>query len=325
VRRSSSFNTGRIDHLIATQPSDRFDFMRADMTDSGSLVSVLQHVAPDEVYNLAAQSHVRVSFDMPLYTIDVAALGTLRLLDAIRTLGLACRVYQAGSSEMFGATMPPQSETSPFNPRSPYAIAKVAAHQLAQNYRDAYGIWIANGILFNHESPRRGETFLSRKLSIAVARISLGIQQKVSLGNLDARRDWGYAPEYVEAMWRILQQSTPGDYVIATGESHTNRQLVEAAFGRIGRELEWGGSAAEQLGRDAATGQVLVDIDPRLFRPTEVQDLRGDASRAAAEIGWVPQVRFDRLIEIMVDADLRRETMLLQGTSKFNEAWRTHI
>jgi len=325
ARRSSSFNTGRIDHLLARYPSGRFDFVRGDMTDANSLIGALQQVAPDEVYNLAAQSHVRVSFDLPGYTVDTVAMGTLRLLEAIRALRLQCRVYQAGSSEMFGASPPPQHESTPFRPSSPYAVAKVAAHHLCTNYRDAYGLWIANGILFNHESPRRGETFVSRKVTIGAARISLGIQEKLSLGSLDASRDWGYAPEYVRAMWAMLQRPKPDDYVIATGESHTVRELVERAFSSAGYEIEWKGTGDLERGVDTKSGRVLVDIDPRLHRPVEVHHLKGDSSRARKDLNWIPEVKFAELISLMFEADLRREEMLLKGTKHFDEAWRRHI
>ena len=295
VRRASTFNRGRIDHL-ALDPAlaERFTLHYGDMADGSSLRRVVELVKPDEVYNLAAQSHVRVSFDQPEYTADIVATGTLRLLEAVREhidrTGRAVRVYQAGSSEMFGAEAPPQSESTPFHPRSPYAVSKVAAHWHAVNHREAYGMFVANGILFNHESPRRGESFVTRKISLAVARIAAGRQSSLSLGNLDARRDWGFAGDYVEAMWRMLQHHTPGDYVVATGESHSVREFVEAAFGHAG--LEW---------------ERYVKLDPKYLRPSEVDHLLGDPSRAKRELGWTPTVTFQELVRRMVDADRAAE------------------
>lgn len=325
VRRSSSFNTGRIDHLIENYPTDRFDFFRGDVTDINSLISVLKQLEPDEIYNLAAQSHVKVSFDMPVYTFDTVASGTLRLLEAVRSLGLECKLYQAGSSEMFGSSPPPQNENTPFRPRSPYAIGKVAAHHLCLNYREAYNLWISNGILFNHESPRRGETFVTRKVTRAVARIKLGIQDKVYLGNLEARRDWGYAPDFIEAIWLMLQQKEPDDFVVATGESHSVREFVAEAFTYAGFDLAWKGKGLEEKGVDTKMGKVLVEIQSGYFRPTEVESLRGDATKARKQLGWQPKVGFKELVKIMVDADMARERMLLEGTKAFNEVWRTHI
>ncbi len=325
VRRSSSFNTGRIDHLIENYPPDRFEFFRGDITDINSLIGILKQVEPDEIYNLAAQTHVKVSFDIPVYTFDTLAPGTLKLLEAVRCLGLKCRIYQAGSSEMFGSSPPPQNENTPFCPRSPYAIGKVAAHYFCANYREAYNMWIANGILFNHESPRRGETFVTRKVTRAVARIKLGIEDKLYLGNLEAKRDWGYAPDFVEAMWLILQQDEPGDFVIATGESHSVRELVEEAFQSAGFSLIWEGKGLEEKGTDAKTGRVLVEVHPKYFRPTDVEFLLGDATKARETLGWEPGVRFRELVTIMVNADTERERMLLEGTRAFNEVWRTHI
>jgi len=325
IRRSSTFNTGRIDHILAAYPPDRFDFTRGDITDSSSLIGILQEGRPDEIYNFSAQSHVRVSFDIPVYSVDTAGLGVFRLLEAVRLLGLKCRIYQAGSSEMYGATPPPQNELTAFQPRSPYAIAKVAAHHACVNYREAYGMWISNGILFNHESPRRGETFVTRKISIGVARIALGIQDGLRLGNLDARRDWGYAPEYVDAIWRMLQQEEPDDYVIATGQSHTVREFATAAFRHAGFTLSWQGTGINERALDARTNRVLVTIDPRLFRPTEVEHLRGDCTKARNTLGWDPKVKFEQLVGLMVDGDMRRERMLLEGTKSFKESWRTHI
>jgi GDPmannose 4,6-dehydratase len=289
IRRSSSFNTGRIDHLYR-DPHERgvklFTHF-GDLSDSVSLTKLLYELQPDEIYHLGAQSHVRVSFDIPEYTFDVTAGGTLRLLDAIRESGVKAPFYQASSSEMFGAAPPPQSEATPFHPRSPYAVAKVAAYWATVNYRESYDIFASNGILFNHESPMRGETFVTRKVTRAVARIKAGLQDKLYLGNLDAKRDWGYAPDFVEAMWLMLQHDEPLDLVIATGETHTVREFVEASFGHVG--LEW---------------EPYVDIDPRYFRPAEVEELLGDASKARDTLGWEPKVRFDELIRLMVDADV---------------------
>lgn len=301
LRRASTFNTGRIDHLIQANHSDQFDFVRGDLTDASSLGRILRMIRPDEIYHLGAQSHVMVSFEIPEYSADTIALGTIRLLESIRGLGIHPKIYNACSSEMFGSAPAPQSETSPMAPRSPYAAAKLCGYQLCRIYREGYGMWIANGILFNHESPRRGETFVTRKITQAAARIKVGIQSKLLLGNLDARRDWGYAPEYVEAMWRMLQQPGPDDYVVATGESHTVREFVEEAFDCLG--LDW---------------RKHVVSDPRYFRPLDVDDLRGDFRKAAAKLGWGPRTSFRDLVRIMVDSDLRREMILLEGTAKHN-------
>ncbi len=325
VRRSSSFNTGRIDHLIENGGPGKFDFYRGDITDINSIISVLQQSQPDEIYNLAAQSHVMVSFDMPVYTFETVATGTLKLLEAVKSLGLKCKIYQAGSSEMFGASPPPQNEDTPLHPRSPYAIGKVAAHHMCLNYREAYGMWIANGILFNHESPRRGETFVTRKVTRAVARIKLGIQDRVYLGNLAAKRDWGYAPDFVAAMWLMLQQNKPDDFVVATGETHSVREFVQEAFAHAGLDLVWQGKGLNEKGIEAKTQRVLVEVQSRYFRPTEVEALLGDASRVRKKLGWQPKVGFKELVGIMVDADMAREKMLLEGTKAFNEVWRTHI
>ena len=293
IRRSSSFNTGRIDHLMRAGQTDlRLHF--ADMSDGTALRRALELVQPDEVYNLAAQSHVRVSFDIPEYTADIVGLGTLRLLEALRDHiqhgGRPVRFYQAGSSEMFGSAPPPQGEATPFHPRSPYAVSKVAAHWYGINYREAYGMFICNGILFNHESPRRGETFVTRKITRAVARILAGRQQKLFLGNLDAKRDWGFAGDYVEAMWLMLQQDEPDDYVVATGETHSVRDFLATAFGAVSRD--W---------------QEFVEIDPRYFRPSEVDCLCGDASKARTRLGWAPKISFSGLVRMMVEADLVSE------------------
>jgi GDPmannose 4,6-dehydratase len=297
-RRSSSFNTERIDHLYTDlhQAGSKFFLHYGDLTDPGSLASCLAYVRPDEVYNLGAQSHVKVSFDIPTYTADVVGMGTIRLLEAIRRTDLACRFYQASSSEMFGSTPPPQSEQSPFHPRSPYACAKVMAHQATVNYRESYGLHASCGILFNHESPRRGETFVTRKITRAVAHIRLGLQDKLYLGNLEARRDWGFAGDYVRAMWAMLQQECPADYVIGTGESHSVREFVESAFAHAG--LDW---------RDH------VIIDSQYFRPAEVDDLRADIGRARQVLGWEPQVTFRELVAMMVDADLRELHRTVSG------------
>ena len=298
IRRSSSFNTGRIDHLYR-DPHDadvRLLTHYADLADPVALSRLLYQLQPDEIYHLGAQSHVRVSYEIPVYTLDITGVGTLRLLEAIREAGVTPRFYQASSSEMFGAAPPPQSEESRFHPRSPYGVAKVAAYWAAVNYREAYDIFAVNGILFNHESPRRGETFVTRKITRAVARIRAGLQDKLYLGNLDARRDWGYAPDFVEAMWLMLQAPAPDDYVVATGEQHSVRDFCERAFERVG--LDW----AEH-----------VRIDPRYYRPAEVDSLLGDASKARERLSWEPKVRFEELVEIMVDADVRQLEDQLSG------------
>jgi GDPmannose 4,6-dehydratase len=288
VRRSSSLNTERLDNVYQDPhvPDYRLRLVYGDLDDGSSLANLVKRIRPDEIYNLGAQSHVRVSFDVPEYTVNTVALGTLRLLEALRELGRDCRFYQASSSEMYGASKPPQNEATPLQPRSPYACAKVFAHQLCQNYREAYGLFIASGILFNHESPRRGIPFVTRKITRAAARIKHGLEKKLFLGNLDAKRDWGFAGDYVEAMWLMLQQPTPDDYVIATGEAHSVREVLDVAFGALG--LDW---------------QPYVEIDPRYFRPTEVDHLCGDASYARAKLGWKPKVQFRELIEMMVRAD----------------------
>jgi GDPmannose 4,6-dehydratase len=290
IRRSSSFNTGRIDHLYRDPHEEGVRLFNhyADLADPVALSRLLYELQPDEIYHLGAQSHVRVSFDIPVYTFDVTGMGAVRLLEAIREVGVTPRFYQASSSEMFGAAAPPQSESTPFHPRSPYGVAKAAAFWAAVNYREAYGMFAVNGILFNHESPRRGETFVTRKITRAVARINAGLQDKLYLGNLDARRDWGYAPDYVDAMWRMLQTPEADDYVIATGEQHSVREFCELAFSRL--DLDW---------------KAHVEIDPRYFRPAEVDSLLGDSRRARQRLGWEPTVGFEELVRIMVDADVR--------------------
>jgi GDPmannose 4,6-dehydratase len=292
VRRASSFNTGRVDHLYRDphEKGTRFFLHYGDLSDGTGLRRILEKARPDEVYNLGAQSHVRVSFDEPEYTADVDGTGTLRLLDALRDSmghsGTKVRFYQAGSSEMFGAAPPPQSERTPFHPRSPYAVSKVAAHWYAVNYRESYGMFIANGILFNHESPRRGETFVTRKITRGAARIALGLQDKLYLGNLDAKRDWGFAGDYVDAMWRMLQRDQPDDYVVATGASHSVREFIEATFRHCGLDPS-----------------KHVEIDPRYFRPAEVDHLLGDATKAREKLGWQPTVSFDALVTMMAEHD----------------------
>jgi len=288
VRRSSSFNTERLEGIYQDPHAAdyRLRLHYGDLEDGASLASLVTKVHPDEVYNLAAQSHVRVSFDVAEYTVSTVGLGTLRLLEAVRELGPSCRFYQASSSEMFGSSPPPQNEHTAFQPRSPYACAKVFAHQLCQNYRDAYGMFIACGILFNHESPRRGIPFVTRKITRAAARIKHGLDKKLFMGNLDAKRDWGFAGDYVEAMWLMLQQDKPDDYVIATGESHSVRDVLDVAFGTLG--LDW---------------QKFVELDPRYLRPTEVDHLRGDATKAREKLGWKPKMSFEQLITTMVRAD----------------------
>ena len=309
-RRASLFNTDRIDHLYQDphETDRRFVLHYGDLTDATNLIRILQHTQPDELYNLAAQSHVQVSFETPEYTANADALGALRLLEGIRILGLErkTRFYQASTSEMYGQVREiPQRETTPFYPRSPYGAAKVYAYWITVNYREAYGMHASNGILFNHESPLRGETFVTRKITRAVARIYLGTQQALYLGNLDSKRDWGYARDFVRAMWLMLQQDAPDDYVIATGETRTVREFVERAFQELHYPLEWSGTGVDEVGRDARTGQVLVRIDPRYFRPTEVEFLLGDPTKAKNILGWEPQMCFPELVKTMVEADLQ--------------------
>jgi GDPmannose 4,6-dehydratase len=314
IRRASTFNTGRIDHIY-TDPHVRGTklFLHyGDMTDSGQLTHIIYNIKPDEIYNLAAQSHVRVSFDMPEYTGDVVALGATRLLESIRLSGIKAKYYQASSSEMFGAATPPQNEKTVFYPRSPYAAAKVYAYWITVNFREGYQMFACNGILFNHESPRRGETFVTRKITRALAAILDGKQEKLYLGNLDAKRDWGFAPEYTECQWLMLQQETAEDFVIGTGESHTVREFVESAFGYAGVDIEWKGSGTGEKGvvRSASaaaglkSGKTVIEIDPRYFRPTEVDYLLADPSYAKKKLGWEPKITFKELVKIMVDADI---------------------
>jgi GDPmannose 4,6-dehydratase len=308
-RRSSSFNTGRVDHLYLDphEKDVKFHLHFGDMTDATNLIRLIQEVQPTEIYNLAAQSHVQVSFETPEYTANSDALGTLRLLEAMRILKMedSTRFYQASTSELYGKVQEtPQSETTPFYPRSPYAAAKIYAYWITVNYREAYNMHASNGILFNHESPIRGETFVTRKITRAVAAIDLGFQSKLFLGNIDAKRDWGHARDYVEGMWRILQQDTADDFVLATGETHSVREFVELAFAEIGRDIEWRGSGVSEVGVDTASGQELIAIDPRYFRPTEVDLLLGDPGKARDVLGWEHSTPFPQLVREMVAADL---------------------
>jgi len=317
-RRASSFNTDRIDHLYQDphEKNVRFELHYGDLTDSTNLIRIIQEVQPDEIYNLAAQSHVAVSFETPEYTANSDALGTLRVLEAIRILGMEkkTKFYQASTSEMFGKVQEvPQRETTPFYPRSPYGAAKVYAYWITVNYREAYGLFACNGILFNHESPLRGETFVSRKITRALTRIHVGLQETLHLGNLDSRRDWGHARDYVRAQWLMLQQPTPEDFVIATGKQHSVRDFVAAAGARLGMRIEWKGSGVEEEGIDKKTGRTLVRVDPRYFRPTEVETLLGDPTKAKQKLGWVAEVTFDQLVTEMVAADLeaaKRDAMI---------------
>ncbi|MBM6593710.1 GDP-mannose 4,6-dehydratase [Microvirga pudoricolor] len=320
-RRSSSFNSGRIDHLYQDvhERDVRFRLHYGDMTDSTNLIRIMAEVQPTEIYNLAAQSHVQVSFETPEYTSNADATGTLRMLEAIRILGLekATRFYQASTSELYGKVQAvPQDENTPFYPRSPYAAAKLYGYWITVNYREAYGMHASNGILFNHEGPTRGETFVTRKISRAVAAIELGLQDKLYIGNLDAKRDWGHAREYVEGMWRILQQDEPDDYVLATGETHTVREFIERAFAHVGRTIAWKGKDAEEVGVDETTGAVLVEVDPRYFRPTEVELLLGNPAKAKAKLGWEHKTTFAQLVQEMVQADL--DLFRQAGTNRGN-------
>ena len=315
IRRSSSFNTGRIEHLyfdewVRDMKQQRsINLHYGDMTDSSSLIRIIQMTQPDEIYNLAAQSHVKVSFDVPEYTAESDATGTLRLLEAVRILGLErkTKIYQASTSELYGLVQEvPQRETTPFYPRSPYGVAKLYGYWITKNYRESYGMFAVNGILFNHESARRGETFVTRKITLAAARIAAGQQDKLYLGNLDALRDWGYARDYVECMWLMLQHDQPEDFVIATGEQHSVREFTERAFAHVGIELRWQGEGVQEQGIDQATGRVLVEVDPKYFRPAEVETLLGDPTKAKTLLGWNPQkTSFEELVRLMVEHDVQ--------------------
>lgn len=315
IRRSSSFNTGRIEHLyfdewVRDMKQQRsINLHYGDMTDSSSLIRIIQMTQPDEIYNLAAQSHVKVSFDVPEYTAEADATGTLRLLEAVRILGLErkTKIYQASTSELYGLVQEvPQRETTPFYPRSPYGVAKLYGYWITKNYRESYGMFAVNGILFNHESERRGETFVTRKITLAAARIAAGQQDKLYLGNLDALRDWGYARDYVECMWLMLQHDQPEDFVIATGEQHSVREFTERAFAHVGIELRWQGEGVQEQGIDKATGRVLVEVDPKYFRPAEVETLLGDPTKAKTLLGWNPQkTSFEELVRLMVEHDVQ--------------------
>lgn len=322
IRRSSSFNTARIDHLYNDErlrEEGRFHLHHGDLTDSSNLNRLLEKIGPGEIYNLGAQSHVKVSFDVPEYTAEVDAIGTLRFLDALKEVGLEkqARFYQASTSELYGLVQEvPQSETTPFYPRSPYGVAKLYGYWIVVNYRESYGIHASNGILFNHESPRRGETFVTRKITRAAGRIAEGLQSRLLMGNLDALRDWGYAPEYTEMMWRILQKDAPGDYVCATGEMHTVREFCQLAFEAVGIELKFEGAGVDEKGVCAATGRTIIEVSPDYFRPAEVEQLLGDPSKAARELGWKPQVTFRELVRVMAAADwdlAKREAAATRG------------
>lgn len=311
IRRASTFNTSRIDHLYKDPHVNgtRLFLHYGDLADGSNLNRLLEGIRPDEIYNLAAQSHVRVSFDIPEYTGDVTALGALRLLDAIRESGIKTRFYQASSSEMFGLVQEiPQREDTPFYPRSPYGCAKLYAHWITKNYRESYDLFAVSGILFNHESPRRGETFVTRKITRGLARIKLGKEDRLYLGNLDARRDWGYAKDYVEGMWKMLQQDGPDDFILATGETHTVREFVEAAGRNLDFEIVWQGKGVDEKGIDQKTGKIIVEIDKKYFRPAEVDLLIGDASKAKELLGWAPKTSFDDLVRLMSESDLRLES-----------------
>jgi GDPmannose 4,6-dehydratase len=317
IRRSSAFNTGRIDHIYTDPhvPGTRLFLHYGDLSDAGQLSNLIYNIRPDEIYHLGAQSHVKVSFDMPEYTGDITGLGTTRLLDAIRRSGIKARFYQASSSEMFGASSPPQNEKTLFYPRSPYSAAKVYAYWMTINYREGYNLFACNGILFNHESPRRGETFVTRKVTRALANMLAGKQRRIYLGNIDSKRDWGFAPEYVEMMWLMLQQDKPEDYVVGTGESHSVKEFLEEAFNYVGIEVEWKGEGVERKGIirslkspldcNMHVGDTVVEIDPKYFRPTDVDFLQADISKARQTLGWEPRTTFDELVKIMVDYDMK--------------------
>ncbi len=308
IRRASSFNTHRIDHLYEDQLEGhpRMILHYGDMTDSSNLNRLIEKIEPSEIYNLAAQSHVQVSFEVPEYTAEADAIGVLRILDAIRETGVDAHFYQASTSELYGQVMEvPQTETTPFYPRSPYAVAKQYGFWIVKNYRESYGLHASNGILFNHESPRRGETFVTRKITMAVARISRGLQKCLYMGNIDAYRDWGYAPDYVEMMWMMLQQDTPDDYVVATNEMHTVREFIEKSFSHVNIGIEWEGEEVNEVGKNKATGDIVVRMDKRYYRPCEVEQLLGNPAKAKKQLGWEPKVKFEELVQIMTDGDLR--------------------
>jgi GDPmannose 4,6-dehydratase len=322
IRRASSFNTKRIDYLFEDpEIGNKTLFLHhGDLTDSSNLNRLIEKVRPDEIYNLAAQSHVQVSFEVPEYTAETDGIGTLRILDAIKESGLKCKFYQASTSELFGG-LPgtvPQSEKTPFYPKSPYGAAKLYSYWITVNYRESYDVFACNGILFNHESPRRGETFVTRKVTRAVASIMAGKQEKLSLGNMDAKRDWGFAGDYIKAMWLILQQEKPEDFVIATNETHTVREFVELSFKEVGIEIEWKGIGVDEKGYDKSTGKVLVDVNPRYFRPAEVELLWGDSTKAEKKLGWTRDVDFPGLVKMMVDSDMKEIAGM--GTEQFLEA-----
>jgi len=309
IRRSSSFNTGRIDHLYNNPEihGKRMFLHYGDVTDTSNLNRLLEKIEPDEIYNLAAQSHVKVSFEIPEYTAEVDAIGTLRFLDAIRETGLRTRFYQASTSELFGLVQEvPQTEKTPFYPRSPYGVAKLYGYWIIINYREAYGLYACNGILFNHESPRRGETFVTRKITIAAARIKLGLQGKLTVGNLNAKRDWGYAPEYCEGMWRMLQQQKPEDFVLATGETHSVKEFTDAVFSEMDMDLEWKGEKENEVGMLKKDGRVVIEVDPRYYRPTEVELLIGNPAKAKEKLGWAPKTTFRDLAKMMAKADFEQ-------------------
>ncbi len=308
IRRASSFNTHRVDHLYHDQHEKNVKFFLhyGDLTDSSNLNRLIEKINPAEIYNLGAQSHVQVSFEVPEYTAEVDGIGTLRLLDAIRETGVQSRFYQASTSELYGKVVEtPQSETTPFYPRSPYGVAKLYAFWIVKNYREAYNLHASNGILFNHESPRRGETFVTRKITMAVARIHRGLQDCFYMGNIDSFRDWGYAPDYVKMMHLMLQQDKADDYVVATGEMHTVREFIEKSFAKVGRNIQWQGKGVDETGIDTTNGKIVVRIDPRYFRPAEVEQLLGNPAKAKEKLGWEPEVKFEQLVDIMVEGDLR--------------------
>ncbi|MBT7237649.1 GDP-mannose 4,6-dehydratase [Candidatus Woesearchaeota archaeon] len=316
VRRSSSFNTGRIDHLFRDihLKDNHMHLIHGDLSDSGSISKIIRQVMPDEVYNLAAQSHVRVSFDIPESTADITAMGSLRILEALRDFCPNAKYYQASSSEMFGKVVEtPQTENTSFHPRSPYGCSKVFSYWITKNYRESYNLFACNGILFNHESKRRGKTFVTRKITRGLVRIRLGIDEKLYLGNLDAKRDWGHAKDYVKAMWLMMQNETPDDYIIATGETHSVREFVELAAKNLGFDLEWVGEGLEEKGIDKMTGKPIIEIDEKYFRPAEVEILLGDATKAKEKLGWAPEISFKQLVKSMIENDLRQEAFELKG------------